>query len=63
MVCVVAVEFLQLGDGQLRVAKLRVFHQGSVDEHVLLLLGHREKSEGQWLGITDWEAAMRELGK
>lgn len=47
MVRVVAVEFLQLGDGQLRVAELRVFHQGSVDEDVLLLLRHREENEGQ----------------
>lgn len=52
MVRVVAVQFLQLGNGQLRVAELSVLHEGTVDEHILLLLRQRERNY-QWQGLTD----------
>lgn len=59
MVGVVAIEFLQLGDSQLCVAKLIVFHEGTVDEHILLLFTHMERNDGQWLGFNDWESIIR----
>lgn len=58
MVSMVAVEFLQLGNGQLSVAKLRVLHEGTVDKHVLLLLG-QGGNNGKWLGSKGWEEEMR----
>lgn len=37
MMSVVAIGLLHLADGQLCVAKLGVFHQCSMDEHILFL--------------------------